>query len=154
MTYQALWTYDLAEDNMTEQKEKKDWVVPAAVAVGAVGIVGGLYLFLRKPKGLDPGDILLASFQIVYLGDAGTFVIQVSLGSVVVGALFNHIEGLTWTREVDLPGPGEYSEDLECPLPEAIKARAYDAEALIRTPDMKPFTYLIKDVRKDVITVR
>jgi len=152
LTYQPLQIYDSTEENMTEQK--KDWVVPAAVAVGAVGVAGGLYLFLRKPKGLDPGDVLLARFNIVYLGDAGTFVIQVSLGSIVIGDFFNHIEGLTWTREVALPGPGEYSEDLECPLPEAIKARAYSAEALIRTPDMDPFTYLIKDVRSDVITVR
>lgn len=139
---------------MAEQKEKRDWVVPAAVVGGTVAVGAGLYFYMKKPKGLDQGDVLLARLRFVYLGDAGTFVMQVSLGSVVVGDFFNHIEGLTWSRELDLPGPEEYTEDLECPLPEAIKARTYDAEALIRRPDMAPFTYLIKDVRKRVITVR
>ena len=139
---------------MAEQRVKKDWLVPAAVVVGTVGIGAGLYFYTKKPKGLDPGDILLARFNFVYLGDVTRVVIQVSLGSIVIGNVFNHIEGLTWSREIDLPGPDEYSEDLECPLPEATKARVYDTEALIRRPDMAPFTYLVKDVGKAVIRVR
>lgn len=135
-------------------EEKKDWVTPVAIGAGVVGIGAGVYFLMKKPKGVDPGDTVIARFAFDYLGSGGTYVIQLSLGNILISQWFDRIEGLTWSAEIELPSPDNYTFDLECPLPEAIKAQVYDAEALIRTPQMGDREYLIKVVAKDAVRVR
>ena len=135
-------------------EKERDWVPAVAVGVGAVGIGAGIYLFTRKPKGVDPGDTLLARFVFNYRGEGGTFIIQVSLGNILLGGWFDHIDGLTWTREIALPESGAYEEDLECPLPAALTAQKFDAEATIRSTGMDWLDYIVKVVAKDAVEVR
>lgn len=140
---------------MPPVKEKRDWVPVAAVGVGVAAVGVGLYLYTRKPPGVDPGGAIRARFKFDYLGDGGTYVLQVSLGHVrVVEPWFDHIEGMTWYREVELPGPDTYEEDLDFEIPIGTTPATYDAEALIRTPEMDWLDYLIKKVTKGAVTVR
>lgn len=136
----------------TDEAEKVNWVKVAGVGVGALGIAGGLYLFLRKPPGFDPGDTVTCHFSFEYLGTGGTYVLQVYFGSTIIGGLFNHVFGCA--DEVLLPATGVYEHDLLCKIPLGTKAQKYDAEALIRRPDMAEFDYLIKRVTDGAITVR
>ena len=141
---------------MVEQAEEKktDWLVPAAIVLGGAGMAAGLYFYMKKPSGLDPGDILVARFTFKYKGEGGTYVLQVSLGNILIEQWFDHIDGLTWTKNIGIPRAGTYTGDLECPLPAALAPKVYDAEALIRRPDMSAFDYLIKRVQADAVNVR
>jgi len=134
---------------MPSQTEKKDWAPLAALGIGAVGIGMGVYFFMKKPKGVDPGDIVIALVTFDYSGKGGNYIVDVSLGKLYsVGPIqiFDHIEGLTWDLPLELPAPEEefqsFEFEVECKLPEAIAPKTYDGEVLLRTPDMEQFTYL------------
>ena len=137
-----------------ELRQKTDWLVPTAVVLGGAGIAAGLYFYMKKPPGVDAGDTILAKFTFDYAGEGGTYVLQVSFGNILIGNWFDHVEGLTWTGEVDLPSSGKYEEYLECKLPDALTPQKFDAEALIRAPAMDMYDYLVKTVVKDAISVR
>lgn len=139
---------------VTEPKEKKDWLPVVAVGAGVVGAGVGLYLFLKKPAGWKPGSVIKAHYTFDYLGSGGTYVIQTSFGHVIiVSPWFNHIEGLIFTQEIELPSPDSYTFDLDCKLPIGTSPGVYDAESLIRTPEMDQFNYLIKVVTQSAIRV-
>ncbi len=139
---------------MAQQTEQKDWIPPVAIGLGAVGLIGGYILYTRRPRGVDPGDTVIARFRFDYLGAGGAYVLQASFGRLYFGKIFDHVEGLTWETTVALPEPGSYQFDLECPLPQGIETRKYDAEALIRTPDMGQFDSLLKLYSAGAIIVR
>ncbi len=132
---------------MTEEKNKTDWgtVAGLAAGVGALGL--GAWLMSRK-TGAHPGDEITAKFNSEYYGKGGIYTIQVSLGNILVSNWFDHVEGLTWSKNITIPTPAQLpvkvSEDLLFTLPLATKAQAYDAECLIRTPAMSEFDYLAK----------
>lgn len=139
---------------ITIPKEKKDWVTPLVVAGGAAAVGVGLYLFMKKPPGVSPGGKVRAHFSFDYMGEGGIYIIQVSFGTLYPLNIFDHIEGMTWDMKVELPAPDTYEFDLDCKIPSAAKAKKYDAEALIRTPEMGIFDYLIKIYTKSAIEVR
>lgn len=134
------------------ETKTKDWVTPVVVVVGAGGIAAGLYLALRKPPGISPGQSVKATFQFDYLGSGGTYVLQVWFGDNFPGQWFIHVFGSS--KSVSLPGPDNYQFDLDVPVPLGTKPQRYDAEALVRTPQMGEFEYLIKRVSDGVISVR
>ncbi len=137
-----------------EKEERKVDLVPVlAVGVGAVAVGLGLYFYTKKPPGVEPGGEIRCHFKFDYLGEGGTYVLQVSLGHQYV-VVFDHVEGLTFYKEIELPGPDTYEEDLDFDLPIGTEPDIYDAEALIRTPEMHWLDYLIKKVTKGAITVR
>lgn len=137
-----------------KEEKKADWLPVVAIGLGAVGVGAGLYFWAKKPKGVDPGSSFIARFKFDYLGQGGIYVIQLSLGNILIGNWFDHVEGLTWSNEITLPGLAAYTKDLICKLPEGLTPQKFDAEALIRTPTMSTFDYLIKVVIKDFIEVR
>ncbi len=139
---------------MSPQTEQRDWVPAVAIAAGAVGLAAGIYFYTKKPRGVDPGDVVVAHFKFDYNGTGGAYVLQVSFGRLLIGEFFDHIEGMTWETTVALPEPSTYEFNLECPLPQAAETRTYDAEALIRTPMMGRFDYLVKALTKSAIAVR
>lgn len=133
---------------------KRDWVPAVAIVLGGGALALGLYFYTKKPPGVSPADIIRARFTFDYLGGGGTYVIQVSFGRIYPFGIFDHVQGLTWEREIELPGPDKYVEDLDCELAMAIEPGSYDAEALIRTPEMDPFQYIIKFLTQEAINVR
>lgn len=135
-------------------EQKRDLMPVVAVGLGVAAMGAGVYFFMKKPEGADPGDTIVACFNFTYTGEGGIYVIQVSLGNILLAGAFDHVEGLTWSREVTLTEPGPYCEEIECPLPEAATPQTYDAEALIRTPEMGWLNYLIKAVTKGAVKVR
>lgn len=146
---------------MAEPKKKKDIVTPIAVTVGSAALVTGLYFYMKKPKGVDPGDTIMAMFVFDYAGEGGDYILQVSLGHIrIMEPFFDHVEGLTWELEIKLPVPEEPPQKWEfgllCPLPAATSSGTYDAEALIRTPGMDWLDYLkgTKMVTKNAVKVR
>jgi len=140
---------------MQEVKEKVDVVPVLAVGLGAAALGLGLYFYTKKPAGVEPGGTIRCHFKFDYLGEGGTYVLQVSLGHVrVVEPWFDHIAGLTKGKEIELLGPDTYEEDLDFDIPIGTTPATYDAEALIRTPEMDWLDYLIKKVTKGAITVR
>lgn len=133
-------------------KEKKDWVPAAAVVIGGAGLALGLYLFLRK-KGVSPGTKMNAHFTFDYSGNGGPYLLQVSLGHIRF-LYFDHVEGLTWTQEVELtPEPASYAFDVVFTLPDGMTAGTYDAEALIRTSEMDWLDYFLKCETKSAVIV-
>jgi len=128
---------------------------PLAIGVGVLGLAAGVYFYMKKAPGVAAGSVLMARFKFTYSGKGGTYVIQASLGTqdVVFQFIFNHVEGLTWSREIQLTDANTYTEELECPIPMGAKQKAYDAEALIRTPSMKEFEYLIKKNTRNAVKV-
>lgn len=131
--------------------ERKDWVTPIAV-VGGAGVLGvGLWLFLKK-KGVAAGSDLVGHFVFDYAGTGGTYLLQISLGHIRA-FIFDHVEGATWTKEVQLEASGKYEIDFEFSLPDYIKAGTYDAEALIRTSSMDWLDYFIKHEAKSAVIV-
>ena len=137
-----------------KEEKKADWLPVVAIGLGAAGVGAGIYFWAKKPKGVDQGATFIARFKFDYLGQGGIYVIQLSLGNILIGNWFDHVEGLTWSNEIILAGPATYTKDLTCKLPEALAPQKFDAEALIRTPTMSTFDYLIKVVIKDFIEVR
>jgi hypothetical protein len=138
-------------------KEKKDWIPLVAVGVGGAGLAFGLWFFLKKPPGIDPGDSFTAKFSAVYAGEPGTpYVIQVSFGTKwPLVPVFDREETIpVYTQEVIPQTTGQQHWDMECVLPETAKPHQYDAEALIRTPEMGDRDYLVKVYKEAAITVR
>jgi len=135
----------------TPPKEKKDWLPPVAITLGAVGAGVGLWLLLRK-KGVAAGSKLKAHFTFDYSGAGGAYLLQVSLGHIRA-FIFDHVEGLTWTLEVELPSPKSYEFDVIFTLPEGLAAGSYDGEALIRTSEMDWLDYFVKVETKGAIIV-
>jgi len=129
-----------------------DPVTAIAVVGGTVAVGAGLWFLLKKPPGVSPGETIAAHFKFDYSGEGGAYVLQVYFGSSLVGGWFNHVFG--FTMDVELPSPGTYEFDMMCVIPLGTKAQKYDAEALIRTPDMAEFDYLIKKVTDGAIEVR
>jgi len=136
---------------VTKPKEKKDWVPIVALGAGVVGTAVGLYLYLKK-KGVAPGSKIKAHFTFDYSGPGGTYLLQVSLGHIRA-YIFDHVEGLTWTQEVQLPSPKSYAFDVIFDLPLGLAAGSYDGEALIRTSEMDWLEYFVLVVTKGAIVV-
>jgi len=113
--------------------KEKDWITPVAVVGGAGLLAAGIWMFTKKPPGTPGGTSFTAHFTFDYNGDGGSYIIQVSLGSVIVASpWFDHVEGLTWQQQINLPSPGPYEFDLECDLPLAATPGVYDTESGIR----------------------
>jgi len=149
----------MAEKTITpEKKGGTDWVVPVALVGGGAALGVGLWFYMKKPQGIDQGDDAVAKFKFHYEGASGQYILQVSLGHVrdIGVQLFDHIEGLTWTKEVELPESGEYEFTIPMDLPAAITPGIYDGEALIRLPGSDWLDYVTggKLVTKSVITIR
>jgi len=140
------------------ETKKRDIVTPIAVTAGAVAVGTGIYFYMKKPKGVDPGETFTVQFAFAYNGDGGDYFLQVSLGHVrIMEPFFDHIEGLTWTLEIQLPpGPQDWEFIVPCKLPLAVATKVYDGETLIRTPDMDWLDYIedTKIVTRGAITVR
>lgn len=129
----------------------------ALVAVGVVTLASvGIFLAVKagEKRTARPGDTIIARFIFDYNGPRDTYVLQVSLGVLSSWfRTFDHIEGMTWQKTITLPGPGRYTEDLECLIPLGAKPGAYDAEALIKTTGMRLLQYIVKHNVARAITV-
>jgi len=135
--------------------KQKDWITPVAVVGGGALLAVGAFLVLKKPTGISPGGTFEAKFIVNYGEAGGTYIFQVALGSIRMAEWFDHAEGLQWIQEVQLTEPTEGFElTIECDIPEATPERTYDAEALIRRPDMGQYDYLVKHVTRGAINVR
>ena len=144
---------------MAEVKEKKDWLPVVAIGLGAAGAATGLILWMRKPPGASPGDVIRAHFKFDYVGEGGNYVLLVRFGwhRVIVGVdWFDPEEGMdSYTKAVTLAGPDTYEFDVNCRIPDGAKASTYDAEGSILTPDMEAGKDWVKRVFTDkAITVR
>lgn len=136
-------------------EEKKDWVPVVAIGIGAVGVAAGIYFYTRKPSGVSPGETIRARFVFDYYGEGGKYILQVSLGKVLImEPWFDHVEGLTWEEEVELPAPDHYQIDMECKLPAAVAEGGYDAEAGIRALGSHWLDFIEKVYAKGVVKVR
>jgi len=135
----------------SELKQKTDWLVPTAVVLGGAGIAAGLYFYMKKPPGVDPGGSFDVTFNFDYLGEGGIFVLQVHLGKLYVGSIFDHVEGLGWSKQVTLAGPDSYEFKINCILPMATDPKIYDGEAGIRAvgPWDPPYDYIAGPVYKN-----
>lgn len=133
-----------------EQKYKKDWLMPTAVVLGGAGIAAGLYFFMKKPPGVDPGGSFDVTFKFDYLGEGGTFILQVHLGKIYIGSIFDHVEGLNWSKQVTLAGPDSYEFKVNCTLPMGTDPKTYDGEAGVRVagPWDPPYDYIAGPVYK------
>lgn len=131
---------------------KTDWVTPAVIVLGAGGIAAGLYFALKKPPGVSPGESFEVTFKFDYLGDGGAYVLQVHLGKLYTGGIFDHVEGLSWSETVTLPGPDSYEFSFVCDLPMGTDPKTYDGEAGIRMPNIPwdpPYNYLAGPIYKN-----
>jgi len=143
----------------TELKEKKDWLVPTAVVLGGAGIAAGLYFYMKKPPGVDVGDVIRAHFKFDYSGEGGSYRLLVRFGWYQPWYMptgFDQEEGMDrYTKEVNLQGPDSYEFDLDCVIPTGVKASTYDAEGSILSLGMEPGKDWIERVfAKNVFTVR
>lgn len=136
---------------------KRDYTTPIVLA-GAVGALGlGAWLMFR-PKGAKAGDVITATFEFDYYGDGGMYILQISLGDIRLFGIFDHIDGMTWWRDMELSifddegneleRPIHFKEELEFQLPAAAKAKRYDAEAGIRVPGSRQFDFVENGVVK------
>lgn len=136
---------------MSPQNDRTTLIVGA----GAVAMAGlGIYLWMRKPPGVSPGEKVIAHFKFDYLGDGGLYTIQMRLGYHRLANWFDPEEGLLWYYDINLVEPDTYEFDLACLIPDGTPARTYDAEASIRTPDMPPEDRLIRVFKDKAVTVR
>lgn len=135
--------------------KKRDWV-PAVAIVGGGGLLAlGLFLFLKKPAGITPGGSFTAHFTFDYTDVGGTYILQVSLGHIrIVSPFFDHVEGLTWDTEIELPGPDAYEFDLVCDLPIAASPGSYDGEAGVRLPGADWLDFIIYEHDRGVMLIR
>lgn len=136
------------------QEKKVNWVPVAAVGIGVATVGLGVYFWTKKPPGVSPGGVVRARFKFDYLGEGGTYVIQLRLGYHRLPGWFDPEEGLLWYKEIELPEPGTYEDDLECVIPDGAPARTYDAEGSIRTPDIPPEDRLLRVFIDKAVTVR
>ena len=136
-------------------KKKKDILTPVILGVGAAGMGLGLFLFMKKPAGASPGDKFTARFEVDYAGQPDLpYIVQIALGTKWPGVpIFDREENLLWEAEFQVTDATHYTWDLICELPDTTPDRIYDAEALIRTPEMGDREYLIKVISEDVIKV-
>lgn len=136
---------------------KTDYTTPI-ILVGAAGMLGlGAWLMFR-PKGAKAGDFITATFGFDYYGDGGVYILQISLGTIWPFGIFEHIEGMTWWRNMELSilddegseleRPIHFKEELEFQLPAAARAKRYDAEAGIRMLGSKEFDFIENAVVK------
>ena len=131
---------------------KRDYTTPI-VLVGAAGMLGlGAWLMFR-PKGAKAGDVITATFEFDYYGNGGVYILQLSLGEISwFFGIFDHIEGMTWWRNMELSilddagneleRPIHFKEELEFQLPAAAKPKRYDAEAGIRMLGSDQFDFI------------
>ena len=130
---------------------KKDYTNQIVIA-GALGAMGlGAWLMFR-PKGAKAGDKVSAIFEFDYYGNGGMYILQVSLGKIWPFDIFDHIDGMTWERDMELSvldeegnemeRPIRFKEKIEFRLPAATAPRRYDAEAGIRVPGSQQFTFV------------
>lgn len=126
-----------------------DWVTPVAIAGGVAAIGLGAYLMFRK-KGAEPGDDITAKFNFTYEGDGGSYIFQVALGATIVGSWFDR--HYTFEQEIYV-SPGDTTAEFTFTLPESMNSNTYDAECIIRTPDMGDRDYLIKVVKDSELKV-
>ena len=138
-------------------ESKRDTTTPIVLA-GAIGAMGlGAWLMFR-PKGPKPGDKIIATFGFDYHGDGGLYILQVSLGKIWPLGIFDHLEGMTWHREMtlsildeesnELERPIHFKEELEFQLPAGTKPQRYDAEVGIRVPGSEEFDFVEGGVLK------
>lgn len=135
---------------MVETK-KKDYTTAVVVAGGVGALALGAWLMFR-PKGAKAGDNITATFEFDYYGDGGMYILQVSLGRIWPFSIFDHVEGMTWARNMELSvldaegneleRPIRFKEELEFELPLGIKPKKYDAEAGIRVPGSEEFDFV------------
>ena len=136
---------------------RKDYTTPIVLA-GALGAMGlGAYLMFW-PKGSKPGGIVTATFEFDYSGNGGIYILQLSLGDIRLFGIFDHIDGMTWRRDMvlsvydeagnELEKPIRFKEEFEFQLPGATKPRRYDAEAGIRVPGSEEFDFVENGVLK------
>ena len=132
-------------------EQKTDWLVPTAVILGGAGIAAGLYFYMKKPPGIDPGGSFDVTFKFDYLGEGGSYILQVHLGRLYIGGIFDHVEGLGWSKSVILPGPDSYEFSFKCDLPMATAPKTYDGEAGIRVAGAwdPPYNYIGGPVHKE-----
>lgn len=140
--------------------EQKSDILPAVALVGSAAALGaGLYLFMKKPAGIDPGDSFLATFNFDYNGQGGPYVLVVRFGYYKPPYFplgFDEEETLGHhTLGINLITPNHYEYFLESTIPEGAKPGQYDAEFLILTPDMTiGHDYIIRTYLKSVFNVR
>ena len=142
----------MAKD-LAPAKEKRDWVPIAAVGGGAAAVGLGLYFFMKKPPGVSPGNTFTAQFTFYYSGEGGSYILQVYLGHLYTLGVFDHVEGLDWHPQVDLPEPGTYKFDVDCDLPVGTEPDTYDAEAGIREPGSGWLDFEIVVYKKGAVRV-
>ncbi len=144
----------------TRAPVKETNLLPAvAIVIGGAGVATGLYFWMKKPPGVDPGDTIRAHFTFDYLGSGGSYILLVRFGYHRISGLidwFDPEEGLDrFTKLVNLTGPQAYKFDVDCKLPDAAPSRDYDAEGSVLSVDMQPGQDWILRVFKDkAITVR
>jgi len=144
---------------MPEVEKKVDWLPIAAVGLGGAGLGLGLWMYLKKPPGISPGEVIVAKFSFDYLGAGGSYVLLVRFGYHRISGLINWFdpeEGMDrYTRAIVLPGPNSYEFDVRCVIPDGAKPGTYDAEGSILTPDMTPGQdWLVRVFSDKAITVR
>ena len=137
------------------EKEKRDWIPAVAVGVGGAGIALGLWLYLRKPPGIVPGDEFTAVFHFDYVGAGGPYYLQVRLGRhhTIPTNWFTAEAGLIWTLDVNLPVAGTYEFEIICRIPDAARPNEYDAEASIHAIGSDSSDYIIRVFKDRVIKV-
>lgn len=144
---------------MAEKTATKDWVTPVALVGGAIMLGAGAYLVLKKPSVIRSGDKIKANFKFKYAGSGGVYVLQVSFGNKIFDTpVFDHVEGLTFTKEINLTEAKDYVIDLIMALPMGVTPNVYDAEALIAAPPLSrnilgQFDYLVKSVTEGALKV-
>ena len=137
------------------ETRKLDPITVVAVVGGIAGLGLGIYLVMKKPAGVEPGGKVKAKFSFDYQGPPYSYILQVSLGNIIWGeTIFDHLEGMTWQDEIELPGEGHYEHEFDFRLPAGIKAKSYDAEAGIKLKTAGLYDFLIKVVAKDAVNVR
>ena len=134
--------------------EKKKGAGLAVVAIVGGGLLGWALAKGFKPPvpPVVPQETVRAHFKFDYLGEGGAYTLQNSFGHIV-GDIFDHVLEMTWSEDVNIPTPGTYEMNVDCQIPIGAPPKPYDAEALIRTPEMHQLDYLIKKITSEAITV-
>jgi len=142
----------------TKEVKKTPDTGKTIAALALVGVIGfGIYSVIKgkKPEETVP---VRAHFKFDYLGDptrkGGTYTLQNRFGHIVEEhPYFDYLPGMIWSEDVNIPTPGTYEMNVDCEVPIGTPPKPYDAEALIRTPEMHQLDYLIKKITSEAITV-
>ena len=135
--------------------KKVNWVPIVAVAGGGGLLAMGIWLALRE-VGVKPGGTIQAHFKFNYLGEPADYVLQVRLGWMVWGEpipWFKPTEGMKWTLDISLTGPGEAEFDVDCLIPIGASPRTYDAETQIKLPGQEEGQYIIREIYDNAVKV-